>query len=105
MAITNFYGYDSGKATAKTTKANVRNGTCKWTDPIYETTGQLQDVITKQFDAKLYKFVISMGSSRSSLLGEYETTVQELKQQSSVSKKHSEEMLLKATGCEENRVL
>ncbi|KAL3340027.1 hypothetical protein AABB24_028573 [Solanum stoloniferum] len=61
---------DSGKTIAKTTKANVRNGTCKWADPIYETTRLLQDVKTKQFDEKLYKLVVSMGSSRSSILGE-----------------------------------
>ncbi|KAL3733239.1 hypothetical protein ACJRO7_022723 [Eucalyptus globulus] len=61
---------DSGKATAKTTKANVRNGTCKWADPIYETTRLLQDIRTKQYDEKPYKLVVAMGSSRSSLLGE-----------------------------------
>ncbi|XWS23847.1 hypothetical protein CRYUN_Cryun28dG0050200 [Craigia yunnanensis] len=60
----------SGKATAKTTKANVRNGTCNWADPIYETTRLLQDIKTKQFEEKLYKLVVAMGSSRSSLLGE-----------------------------------
>ncbi|KAJ6307087.1 hypothetical protein OIU78_022219 [Salix suchowensis] len=65
-----FIPADSGKATAKTTKANVRNGTCKWADPIYETTRLLQDVRTKRYDEKLYKLVISMGSSRSSVLGE-----------------------------------
>ncbi|XWS25241.1 hypothetical protein CRYUN_Cryun27aG0052500 [Craigia yunnanensis] len=65
-----FIPADSGKATAKTTKANVRNGTCKWADPIYETTRLLQDIKTKQFDEKLYKLVVAMGSSRSSLLGE-----------------------------------
>ncbi|KAL4311438.1 hypothetical protein GQ457_01G027690 [Hibiscus cannabinus] len=65
-----FIPADSGKTTAKTTKANVRNGTCKWADPIYETTRLLQDVKTKQFDEKLYKLVVAMGSSRSSLLGE-----------------------------------
>ncbi|KAK4803540.1 hypothetical protein SAY86_003357 [Trapa natans] len=65
-----FIPVDSGKATAKTTKANVRNGTCKWSDPIYETTRLLQDLRTKEFDEKLYKFVVSMGSSRSSILGE-----------------------------------
>ncbi|KAK3230802.1 hypothetical protein Dsin_002683 [Dipteronia sinensis] len=65
-----FIPADSGKATAKTTKANVRNGTCKWGDPIYETTRLLQDVKTKQYDEKLYKLVVAMGSSRSSLLGE-----------------------------------
>lgn len=51
---------DSGKTIAKTTKANVRNGTCKWADPIYETTRLLQDVKTKQFDEKLYKLVVAM---------------------------------------------
>ncbi|KAL5779601.1 hypothetical protein ACOSQ2_010338 [Xanthoceras sorbifolium] len=65
-----FIPADSGKATAKTTKANVRNGTCKWGDPIYETTRLLQDIITKKYDEKLYKLVVAMGSSRSSLLGE-----------------------------------
>ncbi|XP_020696391.1 early endosome antigen 1 isoform X1 [Dendrobium catenatum] len=61
---------DSGKAIAKTTKASVRNGSCKWSDPIYETTRLLQDPKTKDFDEKLYKLVVAMGSSRSSLLGE-----------------------------------
>ncbi|XP_031272980.1 myosin-9 isoform X1 [Pistacia vera] len=65
-----FIPADSGKATAKTTKANVRNGTCKWADPIYETTRLLQDVRNKQYDDKLYKLVVAMGSSRSSILGE-----------------------------------
>lgn len=55
-----FIPTDSGKATAKTTKANVRNGTCKWADPIYETTRLLQDAKNKQFDEKLYKLVVSM---------------------------------------------
>ncbi|XP_042492990.1 interaptin [Macadamia integrifolia] len=61
---------DSGKATAKTTKANVRNGTCKWADPIYETTRLLQHPRTKEYDEKLYKLIVAMGSSRSSFLGE-----------------------------------
>lgn len=65
-----FIPADSGKATAKTTKANVRNGTCKWADPIYETTRLLQDAKTKQYDEKLYKIIVAMGSSRSNILGE-----------------------------------
>lgn len=55
-----FVPADSGKATAKTTKAIVRNGTCKWADPIYETTRLLQDVRNKQYDDKLYKLVVAM---------------------------------------------
>ncbi|XP_058787683.1 uncharacterized protein LOC131662024 [Vicia villosa] len=65
-----FIPVDTGKATSKTTKANVRNGTCKWADPIYETTRLLQDIKTRQFEEKLYKIVVGMGSSRSSILGE-----------------------------------
>ncbi|KAG6579019.1 hypothetical protein SDJN03_23467, partial [Cucurbita argyrosperma subsp. sororia] len=65
-----FFPADSGKATAKTTKANVRNGACKWADPIYETARLLQDTRTKKYDDKLYKLVVAMGSSRSSILGE-----------------------------------
>ncbi|XP_021714839.1 GRIP and coiled-coil domain-containing protein 2-like [Chenopodium quinoa] len=61
---------DSGKATAKTNKANVRNGSCKWSDPIYETTRLLQDSKTKQFEEKIYKLLVAMGTSRSSLFGE-----------------------------------
>ncbi|XP_030485454.2 uncharacterized protein LOC115702132 [Cannabis sativa] len=65
-----FIPADSAKATAKTTKANVRSGTCKWGDPIYETTRLLHDIKTKQYDDKFYKLVVAMGSSRSSVLGE-----------------------------------
>nr|XP_048333921.1 uncharacterized protein LOC125423507 [Ziziphus jujuba var. spinosa] len=65
-----FIPADSAKATVKTTKANVRNGTCKWADPIYETTRLLQDIKTKQYDERIYKLVVTMGSSRSSVLGE-----------------------------------
>lgn len=61
---------DSGKATAKTNKTSVRNGTCKWSDPIYETTRLLQDTKTKQYEEKFYKLLVAMGTSRSSILGE-----------------------------------
>ncbi|CAE5959517.1 unnamed protein product [Arabidopsis arenosa] len=49
-----FIPADSVKATAKTTKAPVRNGTCKWGDPIYETTRLLQDTRTN-FEEELYE--------------------------------------------------
>ncbi|XXG39076.1 hypothetical protein AAC387_Pa01g0129 [Persea americana] len=65
-----FIPAESVKVTAKTNKANVRNGNCKWSDPIYETTRLLQDARTKKYDEKLYKLVVAMGSSRSSFLGE-----------------------------------
>lgn len=65
-----FIPTETGKTTAKTSKANVRNGACKWADPIYETTRLLLDSKTKQYDDKLYKLVVGMGTSRSSVLGE-----------------------------------
>ncbi|KAF5199742.1 Myosin heavy chain-related protein [Thalictrum thalictroides] len=55
-----FIAADSGKLTAKTGKSNVRNGTCKWADPIYETTRLLRDTNSKQFDDKLYKIIVGM---------------------------------------------
>ncbi|OAY71397.1 intracellular protein transport protein USO1 [Ananas comosus] len=68
--LVSFIPHETGKPIAKTNKANVRNGSCKWSDPIYETTRLLLDTRTKQYDEKLYKLVVAMGSSRSSLLGE-----------------------------------
>ncbi|KAF3320378.1 N-terminal C2 in EEIG1 and EHBP1 [Carex littledalei] len=65
-----FIPAETGKATAKTNKANVRNGNCKWSDPIYEATRLLQDIRTKKYDDKLYKLIVAMGSSRASILGE-----------------------------------
>ncbi|XP_042404950.1 uncharacterized protein LOC121995216 [Zingiber officinale] len=59
-----------GKTTVKTNKVNVRNGSCKWPDPIYETTRLLQDAKTKTYDEKVYKLLVATGSSRSSFLGE-----------------------------------
>lgn len=55
-----FIPAETGKATAKTNKANVRNGNCKWSDPIYEATRLLQDVRTKKYDDKLYKLIVAM---------------------------------------------
>ncbi|MFS7899268.1 hypothetical protein Hanom_Chr00s050024g01779561 [Helianthus anomalus] len=52
---------ETGKATAKTNKANVRYDSCRWADPIYETTRLLLDSKTKQYDDKLYKLVVGMG--------------------------------------------
>ncbi|XP_076958962.1 uncharacterized protein LOC143634879 [Bidens hawaiensis] len=65
-----FIPTESGKIIAKTSKANVRNGTCKWADPIYETTRLLVDSRNKRYDDKLYNLIVGMGSSHASILGE-----------------------------------
>lgn len=58
--LVSFIPHETGKPIAKTNKANVRNGSCKWSDPIYETTRLLLDTRTKQYDEKLYKLVVAM---------------------------------------------
>ncbi|KAI7736202.1 hypothetical protein M8C21_033530 [Ambrosia artemisiifolia] len=65
-----FVPIESGKIIAKTSKANVRNGACKWADPIYETTRLLVDSRNKRYDDKLYNLIVGMGSSHASILGE-----------------------------------
>ncbi|KAG8091434.1 hypothetical protein GUJ93_ZPchr0012g21146 [Zizania palustris] len=72
-----FISADTGKVSAKTNKANVRNGSCTWPDPIYEATRLLQDSRTKTYDDKLYKIVVAMGTSRSSILGEVDVNLAE----------------------------
>ncbi|KAF0928362.1 hypothetical protein E2562_003182 [Oryza meyeriana var. granulata] len=72
-----FISADTGKVSAKTNKANVRNASCKWPDPIYEATRLLQDSRTKTYDDKLYKIVVAMGTSRSSILGEVDVNLAE----------------------------
>ncbi|KMZ57444.1 hypothetical protein ZOSMA_85G00060, partial [Zostera marina] len=65
-----FFSAETGKVTSKTTKANVRNGSCKWSDPIYETTKLFHDTRTKKYDEKYHKIAVAMGTTRSSILGE-----------------------------------
>nr|XP_043636245.1 golgin subfamily B member 1-like [Erigeron canadensis] len=65
-----FIPVESGKIIAKTSKANVRNGTCKWADPIYETTRLFIDSRNKRYDDKLYNLIVGMGTSHASILGE-----------------------------------
>ncbi|XP_071737738.1 uncharacterized protein [Rutidosis leptorrhynchoides] len=65
-----FIPTESGKIIAKTSKANVRNGTCKWADPIYETTRLVIDSRNKRYDDKLYNLIVGMGTSHASILGE-----------------------------------
>lgn len=65
-----FVPTESGKIIAKTSKANVKNGTCKWADPIYETTRLVIDSRNKRYDDKLYNLIVGMGTSHASILGE-----------------------------------
>ncbi|KAF3319775.1 myosin heavy chain, cardiac muscle isoform-like protein [Carex littledalei] len=61
---------DSGKSIAKTSRAVVRNGTCHWPDSMSEFISFYQDVTTKEIEECQYRFVVLMGSTRTTILGE-----------------------------------
>ncbi|CAM6099992.1 unnamed protein product [Calypogeia fissa] len=61
---------ETGRVSFKTTRVPVKNGTCNWPDAVIESTKLSQDSKTKEYDEKLYKIVVSSGSSRSGVLGE-----------------------------------
>lgn len=66
-----FVPTESGKIIAKTSKANVKNGTCKWADPIYETTRLVIDSRNKRYDDKLYNLIVGMVS----FLGPFQSAI------------------------------
>lgn len=57
---------ETGKTLSKSGKGSVRNGTCRWTESLTESI----PVSEKEIDDCLFKLVVSMGSSRSGILGE-----------------------------------
>ncbi|MQL90728.1 hypothetical protein Taro_023329 [Colocasia esculenta] len=61
---------ESGKTIAKSSKALVHNGSCLWAESLSECIFLSQDDATKELEECIYKFVVSMGSARSSILGE-----------------------------------
>ncbi|CAI9097899.1 OLC1v1034419C3 [Oldenlandia corymbosa var. corymbosa] len=56
---------ESGKTVAKLGKALVRSGNCQWTETISESVW-----VSKESEECIFKFVVSMGSSRAGILGE-----------------------------------
>ncbi|KAJ0967146.1 hypothetical protein J5N97_024063 [Dioscorea zingiberensis] len=61
---------ETGKTIAKSSKTVVHGGTCQWTDSFSESIWVSQGVTSKELEECLYKIVVSMGSSRSGLLGD-----------------------------------
>ncbi|KAL6280340.1 hypothetical protein ACE6H2_017221 [Prunus campanulata] len=61
---------DVGKATVKLEKATVRDGSCRWENPAYETLKFVREPKTGKIKECLYNFVVSTGSSKASVLGE-----------------------------------
>lgn len=59
-----------GKTISKSGKASVRNGSCRWTETLSDSIWVARDNDFKDLDQCLFKLVVSMGSARTSILGE-----------------------------------
>ncbi|XP_009787654.1 putative WEB family protein At1g65010, chloroplastic [Nicotiana sylvestris] len=61
---------ETGKTVSKSGKALVRNGNCKWTETWSQSIWITPDDISNQQEQFPFKFIVTMGSARSSILGE-----------------------------------
>ena len=51
---------DVGKPTARLDKVTVRDGSCKWETPVYETVKFARDTKSGKINEKIYYFLVSM---------------------------------------------
>ncbi|GAB4836342.1 hypothetical protein Ancab_001257 [Ancistrocladus abbreviatus] len=63
--LVSFVSVETGKTISKLGKSSVRNGNCRWTESLSESTW-----ISREQTECLFKFVVALGSSRSGILGE-----------------------------------
>ncbi|KAJ4954033.1 hypothetical protein NE237_030865 [Protea cynaroides] len=61
---------DIGKPTVRLEKVAVKDGTCRWENPIYVTIKFVQDLKSGKLKEKIYHFFVLNGSSKAGLLGE-----------------------------------
>ncbi|XP_019251046.1 PREDICTED: uncharacterized protein LOC109229960 [Nicotiana attenuata] len=61
---------ETGKTIAKLGKTLVKNGSCQWPETLLESVWISEDDSSLELEESLYKFVVSMGSARSGILGE-----------------------------------
>ncbi|XP_034571250.1 uncharacterized protein [Setaria viridis] len=61
---------DTGKTIARSSKAAARNGICQWPDSILESLWFSQDEASKEFEDCQCRIAVSMGSTKSGILGE-----------------------------------
>ncbi|CDP05206.1 unnamed protein product [Coffea canephora] len=61
---------DVGRPTVRLGKSSIREGTCSWESPVYETVKLVKETKTGKFRGKIYHFIVSAGSSKAGLLGE-----------------------------------
>uniref|UniRef100_A0A5B6ZKD0 Putative myosin-9 isoform X1 n=1 Tax=Davidia involucrata TaxID=16924 RepID=A0A5B6ZKD0_DAVIN len=61
---------DVGKPTARLVKAAIRDGSCHWESPVYETVKFFREPKSGKIHEIIYHFVVSTGSSKAGLFGE-----------------------------------
>ncbi|CAJ1927956.1 unnamed protein product [Sphenostylis stenocarpa] len=61
---------DIGKPTTKLEKATIRDGTCRWENPVYETVKFVQEPKTGKISDRIYHFLVSTGLPKASSIGE-----------------------------------
>ncbi|GER38860.1 myosin heavy chain-related protein [Striga asiatica] len=61
---------DAGKPTLKSDKALLREGSCFWENPVYESVKFNRDPKSGKILERIYYFVVGTGSSKSGVIGE-----------------------------------
>lgn len=61
---------DVGKPTVRSDKASVRDGSCFWENPVYETVKFNREPKSGKIHERIYYFVVGTGSSKGGVLGE-----------------------------------
>ncbi|KAL1559819.1 myosin-11-like [Salvia divinorum] len=61
---------DIGKPTVKSEKALIRDESCFWENPVYETVKFSREPKTGKIHERIYYFVVGTGSSKGGVLGE-----------------------------------
>ncbi|GAV81261.1 NT-C2 domain-containing protein [Cephalotus follicularis] len=61
---------DVGKPTLRLEKAAIQEGACSWEKPVFERVNFIKESKTGKLKEKIYHFIVSTGSSKSSYLGE-----------------------------------
>ncbi|XP_028767480.1 myosin-11-like isoform X2 [Neltuma alba] len=61
---------DVGKPTTRLENAAVRDGICRWENPVYETVKFIQEPRTGKINDKIYHFIVSTGLPKAGSIGE-----------------------------------
>ncbi|GER30367.1 myosin heavy chain-related protein [Striga asiatica] len=76
---------ESGKPTAKSDKATIRDGSCYWAKPVYETVKFNRDPKTGKIHERLYYFVVGTGLLKSGAVGEASVNLSEYAEATRIS--------------------